>query len=84
MGRERIRRSGRRAAAAGLLLAPGAAHAQVVRPPFDASYSVQDLGAAPGVPTGNYGGLVLKPGTTDRLLLSRGIQLSSGALTRSG
>ena len=66
------------------MLSVGEAQAQVVRAPFDASYSVQDLGAAPGVPGGSYGGLVLKPGTTDRLLLSRGIQLSTGALYEIG
>jgi hypothetical protein len=76
MGRERIRRSGRRAAAAGLLLAgllaPAAAHGQVVRPPFDASYSVEDLGVPPGVTGSPYRGLALKPGSSDRLLVAVG------------
>lgn len=39
-----------------------------VAAPFAGSYSVRDLGAIPGVPT-PYGGLTLKAGTTDRLLV---------------
>ena len=66
------------------VLPAAAAGAPVVRPPFDAAYSVQDLGSAPGVPSGNYAGLVLKPGSSDRLLLSRGHQLSTGALYEIG
>jgi hypothetical protein len=44
------------------------ASGQVVAAPFNERYSVHNLGAPPGVPT-SFGGLTLKAGTTDRLLI---------------
>ena len=51
-----------------LIAAPARAQDLRVEPPFDSSYSVVDLGAPPGVPA-RLGGLTLKAGTTDRLLI---------------
>ncbi|TVQ64063.1 MAG: hypothetical protein EA379_02785 [Phycisphaerales bacterium] len=49
-------------------LACSGASAQVIQPPFDAVYSLIDLGSAPGVPT-NYGGLTIKDDDPNTLLL---------------
>ena len=56
---------------------------QVVQPPFDQSYSFQNLGGPPGVPT-QFGGLTLKAGTTDRLLIGGAANTSVGALYEIG
>jgi hypothetical protein len=64
-----------------LLLLCGQANAQDVQlaPPFDGSYSSTDLGTPPGVPS-RLGGLTLKAGTTDRLLIGGAANGSDGAL----
>ena len=59
------------------------ARAQKLEPPFDASYSVVDLGAPPGVPA-RLGGLTLKAGTTNRLLIGGEANSSTGALYEIG
>ena len=65
-----------------LALAP-AAHAQVVEPPFNQSYSWSSLGAPPGVPS-QFGGLTLKAGTTDRLLIGGAANTADGKLYEIG
>jgi hypothetical protein len=69
------------AAVFALLCAP--ANAQDLEPPFAASYSLSDLGPPPGVPT-RLGGLTLKAGTTDRLLIGGEADGASGALYEIG
>jgi Prealbumin-like fold domain len=64
-------------------LAPAGASGQTVEAPFDASYSVSDLGAPPGVPA-RLGGLTLKSGTTDRLLIGGDANEAGGALYEVG
>ena len=59
------------------------ASAQVVAPPFDDAYSLHDLGPPPGVPA-NLGGLTLKQGTTDRLLIGGFANADGGALYEIG
>ena len=58
---------------------PARAQAPVLSPPFDASYSITDLGAPAGVPT-RFGGLTLKAGTTNKLLLGGAANGADGAL----
>jgi hypothetical protein len=70
----------------GLVLAAtpvGTAAAQEVQPPFDSAYSATDLGPPPGVPA-RLGGLTLKAGTTDRLLIGGQANESGGALYEVG
>ena len=72
----------------GILLAlaglpAGPAAAQEVQAPFNDSYSVTDLGAPPGVPA-RFGGLTLKAGTTDRLLIGGEANSTTGALYEIG
>jgi hypothetical protein len=59
------------------------AHAQDLQAPFDKAYSVTDLGPPPGVPS-RLGGLTLKAGTTDRLLIGGEANSSTGALYEVG
>jgi hypothetical protein len=59
------------------------AHAQVLAPPFNDSYSLHDLGAPPGVPA-PLGGLTLKEETTDRLLIGGAANVEDGALYEVG
>ena len=68
-----------------LALACAPAHAQTLQlePPFAGSYSIADLGAPPGVPT-RLGGLTLKAGTTDRLLIGGEANDATGALYEIG
>jgi hypothetical protein len=73
--------------AALLVLAAGvpaaSAQAPVVAPPFDDAYSAADIGTPPGVPA-NLGGLTLKAGTTDRLLIGGAANTAQGALYEVG
>jgi hypothetical protein len=69
--------------AAVFLLASASARAQDLEPPFASSYSLNDLGPPPGVPT-RLGGLTLKAGTTDRLLIGGEADGSTGALYEIG
>jgi hypothetical protein len=64
-----------------LALACAPAHAQDIQlqAPFAGSYSVRDLGPPPGVPT-RLGGLTLKAGTSDRLLIGGEADGVGGAL----
>jgi hypothetical protein len=57
--------------------------AQELQAPFSGSYSVSDLGAPPGVPA-RFGGLTLKAGTTDRLLIGGEANATNGALYEIG
>jgi hypothetical protein len=70
------------AAMLAVALAP-AAHAQTVEPPFAGSYSFADIGSPPGVPA-SLGGLTLKAGTTDRLLIGGSANSAAGALYEIG
>ncbi len=65
-----------------LALAP-AVQAQTVAPPFDQAYSWASLGAPPGVPS-PFGGLTLKAGTTDRLLIGAAANSPHGKLYEIG
>ena len=62
---------------------PAGAAAQDLQAPFKGSYSVTDLGAPPGVPA-RFGGLTLKAGTTDRLLIGGEANATNGALYEIG
>ena len=64
-------------------LAAAPASAQQLMAPFDGSYSVHDLGTPPGVPD-RLGGLTLKAGTTDRLLIGGQANDATGALYEIG
>lgn len=59
--------------------APPQASGQAIEPPFDSPYSLTDLGPPPGVPS-ELGGLTLKAGTTDRLLIGGAANTAEGAL----
>jgi hypothetical protein len=59
------------------------ASAQTLAAPFDGTYSVHDLGQVPGVPD-SLGGLTLKAGTTDRLLIGGQANDAAGALYEVG
>jgi hypothetical protein len=48
-------------------------------PPFDALYTVYDLGPVPGVPN-SLGGTVIRPGSNDKLLVAGGSESSGGAI----
>ncbi|HWM08536.1 MAG TPA: hypothetical protein VNO82_04305, partial [Solirubrobacteraceae bacterium] len=68
----------------GIVLAmPATAHAQELVAPFDRSYSLRNVGTPPGVPA-RLGGLTLKAGTTDRLLIGGQANESGGALYEIG
>jgi len=62
-----------------LACAPARAQDVQLQPPFAGSYSVKDLGPPPGVPS-RLGGLTLKAGTTDRLLIGGEADAATGAL----
>jgi hypothetical protein len=64
-------------------LAPAQAFGQVIQPPFDDDYSFTDLGTPPGVPP-NLGGLTLKAGTMDRLLIGGSANNSGGGVYEIG
>ena len=61
----------------------GTASAQTLVAPFDGSYTVHDIGTPPGVPN-QLGGLTLKAGTTDRLLIGGAANGADGALYEIG
>ena len=59
------------------------ASGQVVGPDFSSAYSLEDLGTPPAVPS-NIGGLTLKAGTADRLLIGGDANDPLGALYEIG
>jgi hypothetical protein len=61
----------------------GVASGQTLVAPFDGSYTFHDLGQVPGVPD-SLGGLTLKAGTTDRLLIGGRANEADGALYEIG
>src|SRR4051812_46435014 len=61
------------------LAAPADAQEPQLAAPFTAAYSVADLGTPPGV-SPRLGGLTLKAGTTDRLLIGGAADASQGTL----
>jgi hypothetical protein len=67
-----------------LALMPAAsASAQEFVAPFGGAYSMQDIGTPPGIPD-RLGGLTLKAGTTDRLLIGGAANDATGALYEIG
>jgi protein kinase-like protein len=64
---------------AALLCTPASAQVPTLAPPFTSSYAVSVLQTPPGVPA-RLGGLTLKAGTTDRLLLGGEADSATGAL----
>jgi hypothetical protein len=62
---------------------PASAQNEQIEPPFNQSYTLHRLGAPPGVPS-QFGGLTLKAGTTDRLLIGGAANSVSGALYEIG
>jgi hypothetical protein len=64
---------------AALLGAPANAQVPALSPPFTSSYAVNVIGAPAGVPP-RFGGLTLKAGTTDKLLLGGEANGATGAL----
>ena len=66
-----------------LACAPARAQNLQLEAPFAGSYSIADLGPPPGVPT-RLGGLTLKAGTTDRLLIGGEADGANGALYEVG
>lgn len=57
----------------------GSALAQTVAPTFAGSYTLNNLGSAPGVPT-NYGGLTIKSGDNNTLLLGGAANTAPGVI----
>src|SRR3954465_1289791 len=81
-----VRRNGFRAIAAALLATgwlAAPAPAQTLDPSFADDYSLTDIGTPTGVPS-RLGGLVLKAGTTDRLLIGGSANAAAGALYEIG
>ncbi|MBW2268742.1 MAG: hypothetical protein JRH16_09200 [Deltaproteobacteria bacterium] len=66
-----------------MLIAPASAPALTLAVPFDEAYATTDLGPVPGVPT-SYGGLTLKAGDPNTLLIGGSANNSSGALYEIG
>jgi hypothetical protein len=64
---------------AALLGAPANAQVPALSPPFTSSYAVNVIGTPAGVPP-RFGGLTLKAGTTDKLLLGGEANAATGAL----
>jgi hypothetical protein len=64
---------------AALLGAPANAQVPALSPPFTSSYAVNVIGTPAGVPP-RFGGLTLKAGTTDKLLLGGEANSATGAL----
>jgi hypothetical protein len=65
------------------MLASAPALGQELAPPFKISYALSDIGTPPGVPA-RLGGLTLKAGTTDRLLIGGLANEAGGALYEIG
>src|SRR3954468_10241433 len=59
--------------------APASAQVPTLDPPFNGDYSVNDLGLPAGV-SPRLGGLTLKAGTTDKLLLGGAADAAQGTL----
>ena len=57
----------------------GSVTSQTIHPDYAGSYTLTNLGNVPGVPF-NYGGLTLKRGTTDRLLIGGNANQITGGL----
>lgn len=55
-----------------------------VVPPFDADYRVYDLGPIPGAPQGRYGGTMLKPGDSSKLLIAVYAEAANGQIWEVG
>jgi hypothetical protein len=64
---------------AALACAPASAQVPTLEPPFNASYSVNVLSIPPGV-SPRLGGLTLKAGTTDKLLIGGAADSTQGTL----
>jgi hypothetical protein len=62
---------------------PGSAVAQTIQPPFDASYTLTDLGAVPSLP-GPAGGLTFAAGDRDTLLIGGNAETTLGAIYAIG
>jgi hypothetical protein len=62
-----------------LACAPASAQVPTLEPPFNGNYAVNDLGLPPGV-SPRLGGLTLKAGTTDKLLIGGAADSAQGAL----
>src|SRR4051812_15974001 len=58
---------------------PASAQVPTLAPPFNANYSVSDIGPPPGV-SPRLGGLMLKAGTTDKLLIGGAADATQGTL----
>ena len=70
------------ATVAALVLSTGA-FAQTIDAFYSGNYSYTSIGSAPGIPA-NYGGLTLKAGTTDRLLIGGAANGANGELFEIG
>lgn len=68
---------------AALLAQSGTARAQIVRPPFDASYHLRDLGSVVDLPF-SYGGMVFLAGDPDTLLIGGAANADAAALYSVG
>lgn len=51
-----------------------------IDPAYASKYTAFDLGQIPGMPASKYGGLVLKPGDDNKLLIGGGANLSGGGI----
>ena len=76
-------RAGTLLAVLSALVIAAPASAQTLAAPFDGTYTVHDLGQVPGVPD-SLGGMTLKAGTTDRLLIGGQANDAAGALYEIG
>jgi hypothetical protein len=66
-----------------LLLCAAVGAAQTVQPPYDASYTVTNLGSVPGLPT-PYGGLAFLPSNSNVIVIGGLANNASGALYSIG
>jgi hypothetical protein len=66
-----------------LFLCAAAAGAQTIQPPYNASYTLADLGAVPGLPA-PYGGLAFLPSNSNVIVIGGAANSASGALYAIG
>lgn len=78
-----MRSSHRVAVLSALLLVAGAAGAQTIQAPYNASYTLADLGSVPGLPT-PYGGLAFLPSNPNVIVIGGAANTASGALYSIG
>lgn len=66
-----------------LLIVTGIARAQTIQAPYDASYTLTNLGSVPGLPA-PYGGLAFLPSNSNTIVIGGAANTASGALYSIG